>query len=205
MEGEVVAKLTDFNSQDLANTLWSVSIFCYELSFFDDFHSRLAEFHCYDFSPAGLSQLYQAHMVAETFQWPFVLPTGLLEAAKQHQMRASEIVRTSHFQRQVHTELVKMDYSAELEYRTPDGMFSLDIRVVHGEDDLAVEADGPSHFAINKQVQLGHTKLRNVMLEARGYTVVSIPYYEWDSLASTIERQSYLCAKLTGAQGKATR
>jgi hypothetical protein len=64
---------------------------------------------------------------------------------------------------------------------------------------LAVEADGPSHFRwpdSSDRGLMGSTLFRNRALSARGYTVVSVPYYEWDKLRSQQEKQQWLMAAI---------
>ncbi len=48
----------------------------------------------------------------------------------------------------------------------------------------ALEFDGPSHwhFTRNTLEPLGHTRLRDRLLSAMGWHVVSIPFFEWDCI-----------------------
>jgi RAP domain len=55
-----------------------------------------------------------------------------------------------------------------------------------------IEVDPPSHFSTNSHRPLGRTVGRRCMLEARGYTVRSIAYYEWATLESDALQQAYL-------------
>jgi hypothetical protein len=66
---------------------------------------------------------------------------------------------------------------AASEQATDDGLFSIDIAVQLPDGSrLAVEVDGPSHFLSNSPGRIdGATLLRNRMLEARGWRVVSVP------------------------------
>ena len=75
---------------------------------------------------------------------------------------------------------------------------------------IAVEFDGPHHFSVmattgeelsqiengNKIIPrvLGHTVLKYKMLKKKGWTVIRIPYYEWDKIPhwASMERQRYL-------------
>lgn len=64
---------------------------------------------------------------------------------------------------------------------------------------VALEFDGPSHFCSNDPRRpLGHTLLKRRLLAARGFHVVSVPYFDWDAIPfwSTMERQRYLQRKL---------
>mmetsp|Transcript_10831 Transcript_10831/g.26193 ORF Transcript_10831/g.26193 Transcript_10831/m.26193 type:complete len:922 (+) Transcript_10831:84-2849(+) len=78
------------------------------------------------------------------------------------------------------------------------------------EDNLsvAVEFDGPNHFAREKIGEdgrmlaqpraLGHSVLKYRLLKKQGWTVVRIPYYEFDKIPfwASMERQRYLQRKL---------
>ena len=48
---------------------------------------------------------------------------------------------------------MRMDVQHDTEARTQDGMFSIDIMLSQAQ--LAVEVDGPTHFASNTQRPLG--------------------------------------------------
>ena len=47
---------------------------------------------------------------------------------------------------------------------------------------IALEADGPSHFAANTLAPGGAMLARNRLLVARGWAVISVPYYVWAEL-----------------------
>jgi very-short-patch-repair endonuclease len=75
---------------------------------------------------------------------------------------------------------------------------------------VAVEFDGPYHFTVMAstgdelaQIEngakirprvLGHTALKYKMLKKKGWTVIRLPYYEWDKIPhwASMERQRYL-------------
>jgi hypothetical protein len=84
---------------------------------------------------------------------------------------------------------------------------------IDGEDhvSVAVEFDGPNHFTrvrTDSQVPgaprpppprtLGHTVLKYRLLKKQGWTVVRVPYYEFDKIPfwASMERQRYLQRKL---------
>ncbi len=47
-----------------------------------------------------------------------------------------------------------------------------------------IEVDGPPAFSANQRLPLGRTVARKCMLEAKGYNVRSIPFYQWAALSS---------------------
>ncbi len=76
-----------------------------------------------------------------------------------------------------------------------------------GEDNVsvAVEFDGPNHFtrigndaSMEPPRALGHTVLKYRLLKKQGWTVVRVPYYEFDKIPfwASMERQRYLQRKL---------
>lgn len=46
---------------------------------------------------------------------------------------------------------------------------------------FAIEVDGPHHFTVNTHDPLGETLARRKQLEARGWTVISIPFFDWNN------------------------
>jgi hypothetical protein len=64
---------------------------------------------------------------------------------------------------------------------------------------VAIEADRPTHFIQPGNAVDGRTQCRNRALAARGYAVLSIPYWEWQQLRGADSMQQYLLAKLQAA------
>ncbi len=103
------------------------------------------------------------------------------------------------------------------ERQTEDGLFSMDIGVEMPSASssqgssvrLAIEVDGPHHFMSNKpRLATGETLLRNVLLEARGWRVVSVPlgpHAPWDGLRNAEERASYLQGLIDDSRRSASR
>jgi len=75
-----------------------------------------------------------------------------------------------------------------------------------GQVSVAVEFDGPNHFTrekdshdkANQPRALGHTVLKYRLLKKQGWSVVRVPYYEFDRIPfwASMERQRYLQRKL---------
>ena len=67
------------------------------------------------------------------------------------------------------------------EQLTEDGLFSMDIGLqLPGGLKLALEVDGPQHFMANcRDEASGETRLRRLLVEARGWKVVSLPVQQW--------------------------
>ena len=90
---------------------------------------------------------------------------------------------------------------AALEQRTQDGLLGIDIAItLPSGEKLAFEVDGPTHFlhplpsseGRPSLLYNGNTLLRNRLLEARGWRLISIPAVEWDRLKAREARADYL-------------
>jgi hypothetical protein len=58
--------------------------------------------------------------------------------------------------------------------------YSVDLALV--ESKIALEIEGPTHFACHTDVLLGHTVLKQSLLSASGWTVIPLTYQEWEEL-----------------------
>jgi hypothetical protein len=105
-------------------------------------------------------------------------------------------------QRQVYRALQQLpgwQVPPQQEVSTRDCNFSIDIAAVTAAGvSLAVEVDGPTHFVSPGNMVNGGTQYRKRALTARGYTVVSIPGFEWQQLKGAEQWQQYLQDKLKG-------
>jgi very-short-patch-repair endonuclease len=110
----------------------------------------------------------------------------MLQVAVQAYREALRKVTVSNGQREVGESLRRLGISHELEYTTADGLFSIDLAITDRR--IALEFDGPSHFTTNTLEPLGHTRLRDRLLSAMGWHVVSIPFFDWDRLHNRPEQ-----------------
>ena len=62
----------------------------------------------------------------------------------------------------------------------------------------AVEVDGPAHFLGDGRTPSGNTLLKRRQLGQLGYTVVPVPFWEWDALRDEEAKRRYLEEKLNG-------
>ena len=86
-----------------------------------------------------------------------------------------------------------MGFNPIMEYRTADGLFSMDMVILYKGHRIAVEVDGPSHFSANTpHFPTGHTLLRNRFLAHRGYLPLSIPLYEFSRVKAPAARRSFV-------------
>ena len=61
---------------------------------------------------------------------------------------------------------------------------------------LAIEVDGPSHFYVNSTKYTAYTKLKHRILTKMGYQVLHIPYFEWNKLTTSQDKEQYVMEKL---------
>ncbi|KAK9816979.1 hypothetical protein WJX72_007755 [[Myrmecia] bisecta] len=149
-----------------------------------------------------LSSLHQALRICQLVyageDCSDVLPTGI-QARIGHWLavHADKVAKPSKFQMQVARAVKNMGImNANVEFKTQDGGFSIDIAVTTDGAKLAIEADGPTHFTSNAPHEpLGHTITRNALLSAQGWQVVSIPFFEWDHKVG-VELDVYLRDKI---------
>ena len=84
--------------------------------------------------------------------------------------------------------LMRLGRQHENEGLTEDGLFRVDCLIADGQ--IALEVDGPQHFV--ERVPNGGMLLRNRLLEARGFRVISVPFFEWNALGTDKNKQEYL-------------
>ena len=96
-----------------------------------------------------------------------------------HTAFVSEEGRQSGLQRQVRAALESLGLRPEEEVRLEED-YSLDFVAEWRGEWLAVEVDGPSHFAGREPT--GATPLKRRQLRHLGWRLVSVPYLEWEEL-----------------------
>jgi very-short-patch-repair endonuclease len=177
------------NAQDVANIIWGLATLgwqaCSEVAFvLQQLVEALVdggECGSVQLSTVDLSQLLQAHLASQYLGLGLItLPSSMLQVAVQACREQAQRMTVSNGQREVGESLCRLGISNELEYTTADGLFSIDLAITDRR--IAMEFDGPSHFATNTLEPLGHTRLRDRLLSAMGWHVVSIPFFDWDRL-----------------------
>ena len=195
LEAAAVRVAPSMNAQDVANTIWGLATLGWQavLEVAAVFQQRLEALLAggasgpMQLGAATLSQLLQAHLASQYLGLRLIhLPTSVLQVALQAHMEATRKVTVSNSQREVGESLRRLGISHELEYTTADGLFSIDLAITDRR--IALEFDGPSHFTTNTLEPLGHTRLRDRLLSAIGWHVVSIPFFDWDRLHNRPEQ-----------------
>ena len=115
-----------------------------------------------------------------------------------------QTAHTSQLQRDVAAALLSAASEVEIEeeFRDARSGYSIDVlarrRSAAGITEWAVEVDGPTHFLRDGRTPSGSTLLKRKQLGQLGYTVVPVPFWEWDALTGEKERRRYLEDKLRG-------
>jgi very-short-patch-repair endonuclease len=195
LEGAAVRVAPSMNAQDVANIVWGLATLGWQASSETAaVFQQLVDASNHERWPVQtvhLSQLLQAHLASQFLGLELItLPASMLQVAAQAYREDARKVTVSNGQREVGESLRRLGISHELEYITADGLFSIDLAILDRR--IALEFDGPSHFTTNTLEPLGHTRLRERLLSAMGWHVVSIPFFEWDRLHQTEQRDAYV-------------
>ena len=212
-----------FTAQGFSNLCWAVAVLDLQQCVPEVLQLARAASQQWDRGVAaeGLQQLHQAHLWLLDAGLPATPGqqglAGCLTAQQLQECRASweqslddetAVADASQLQRSVLSALQRLPASTwqqapAMEQRTADGAFSIDIAAVTAAgQQLAIEVDGPSHFVRPGRALNGPTQARNRALEARGYRVLIVPWWEWDALEGDKQRQqAYLVELLQRAGG----
>lgn len=149
-----------------------------------------------------LNQIHQAIVSVDALGGPeasglVALPASLVAAAEAAWTAQRRPPVTSWYQRDVASILSYMGAKHEEEATCAGYRVDLlipDARALLGEAlPVAVEVDGPSHFARNDpSVALGQTRLKHRQLRALGFAVLSVPVADWEYLETSEEKVEYL-------------
>ena len=77
-----------------------------------------------------------------------------------------------------------------------DAILKVESGVDISNNPVAIEVDGPSHFYVNSNEYTAYSKLKRRILTRMGFRVVNIPYFEWNKLKSTKEKEGYILRKV---------
>jgi hypothetical protein len=192
------------NAQDVVNAVWALATLGWQANaeMASCFQAQVEALFCnsslVQLPTKELAQLLQAHLASQFLGLGLLtLPFPTLQVALKAYRELAREVTVSTGQREVGESLRRLGVSHELEYVTADGLFSIDLAIVDRR--IALEFDGPSHFTTNTLEPLGHTRLRDRLLRAMGWHVVSIPFFEWDTLHHPEQMDAYVKRRLLQA------
>jgi hypothetical protein len=207
-------------SQDLCNLVWSVAVadqrqlaaaaveHCKRAAAAEVWGSTVPESH---------RQLHQVHLWLLDGQLDKGGLAGALSAEQLQQCEEAWEGGLQETAQKRRTEIERRVFAAaqrlptltgcRQEALTDDGAFSVDVAAKHAASGrlLAIEADGPTHFLQPGMRPTGDTLARNRALAARGYIVVSVPYWEWDKVRGDAEaEESHLARAVEAAVSRCT-
>lgn len=73
----------------------------------------------------------------------------------------------------------------------------------HAGQRIAIEADGPHHFTANGVQPLGEMRARYRLLDARGWSVLSVPLLVWKAHSDDAAHRTFLQEVCMHASGTA--
>ncbi len=204
LEGAAVRVAPSMNVEHVTVTLWALAALGWRSSSktAECFQRRVDEMfldgRLTRLSTPALSQLAQAHLATQLLGLGLVtLPSSSLMVALEAYREKAREVTVSSGQREIGRSLRRLGVPHELEHLTEDGLFSIDAAIVDRR--IALEFDGPSHFTTNTLEPLGDTRLRDRLLTAMGWRVVSIPFFEWKRLHCVEQKDAYVEQRLSQA------
>lgn len=209
-----VSMQSGWDAWGLANLCWAAAVLDMQHNSSQVLQSaRACSAACGRMQTTGHQQLYQVHRWLQQSRAPEGISTVLTAEQLQQcrdswrqQFRREAAARGSLMQKEVFSYLQQLPTSSwqqppVMEQLTDDGDASIDIGAVTASGArLAIEVDGPSHFLQPGNRLDGPTQARNRMLGALGYTVVSLPHFEWEPLQTKKQKQQYLLGKIRAAE-----
>jgi hypothetical protein len=201
IRAEALGRIGEFTGQQLAMFAWSLAVFdLLDRGTLRGVCSAICDLE-EELQPEGLQSLFQATMAAgaDSEAEP-LLPPKILASARSCWLTSVEETRQSCTQLSVQSAMLRMGLACVPEWRTPDGLFAVDVLVMLPDGtEVAVEVDGPTHFTVTEpRRELGATLLRRRLLAARlRGPSASVPYFEWDQVCGDHRREEdYLREKL---------
>jgi hypothetical protein len=226
MQRRVTATAGEFKSQAVANVLWALTVMG-EIGLdgtLDVIIDRLAARVLEVRDQLTLEAKLQLHQWLLSCELGVVsgdsLPSGVARVKQEMgeeclQAFSSQVTHDSQLQREVVAVLRRSvsDVEIEEEHRDARSGYSIDVVVRRGSaagitggveppekpaGDWAVEVDGPFHFLGDGRTPRGSTLLKRKQLGQLGYTVVAVPFLDWNMLSGDEAKRRYLSDKLKG-------
>jgi very-short-patch-repair endonuclease/precorrin-6B methylase 2 len=203
MSSEAVAKAKAFNPQNIANLLWALATSGVSPDAML-VRTTLGEISA-DVNSEHTRQLHQFFLFNSLSPHP--ADVSLLADFAAHCKAAfvahsSSSASPSALQKDVARALRKLVDEEVLEEQVlEDSGYSVDMRLVGTR--VIVEVDGPSHYLQregNERVMDGSTKFKVRTLRQLGWTVLQVPYFEWNPLKTQKDQAEFLSALLASAE-----
>jgi very-short-patch-repair endonuclease len=203
MSLEAVAKAKDFDPQNIANLLWALATSGVSMDA-TLARSILGELSA-GMDPEGNRQLHQFFLFNSLSPHPVDVSLWTAFAAQckaAFVAYSSSSVSPSALQKDVARALRRLVAEKVLEEQVlEDSGYSVDMRLVGTR--IVVEVDGPYHYLQGRDGEFvvdGSTQFKARILKQLGWTVLQVPYFEWDTLKTPKDQDEYLSALLVSAE-----
>ena len=215
MQTRVTATAGEFNPQHVANVLWALAVMGEAtgeslVALIDLLAARVLEIRD-QLNPEVRSQLHQWLLVCELDLVPGTSLSSAVALVKQEaggeflQAFSGQATGESQLQKDVAAALKEAVSKSEIQkqFRDPRSGHSIDILVRQQKaagstewEEWFVEVDGPTRFLSDGRTPSGSTLLKRKQLVQLGYTVVAVPFWEWEALTDDEAKKQYLADKL---------
>jgi hypothetical protein len=197
---QAAPRLASFQPQAMANLAWAFAVADEAdagAALFGEAFGRRCDALAARFKPAELTQL---HLWMLWQQGECGRTLGLPEAQLRKRCRdqfVAMLSRPSALQQHVGLGLADLGMRPRAEVTLPQG-YSVDFVVEWRGHEVAIEVDGPSHFAATSALSTpdqqtaptSATLLKRRQLRRFGWRLASIPYWEWDALGGDRGRRT---------------
>jgi len=197
---EVVERqLRGFKSRDLSNMVWAFTTAnIYHVQLFEEIKLVFSQFPVE--KKMNKKVLSSLHLCMVWLRLEYHVPDDELpfpDSMRCECKKAMEdsSIHVSRLQRNVGAILAEVCPGFEEEFKDEHTSYSIDL-ALHSSL-IAIEVDGPSHFISSSTEKSdktlnGSTLLKQRLLAAAGWKVISIPYFEWNALSDQLEKKEYL-------------
>ena len=195
LANEVRPYSPNFNSQSVVKTIWALAVLQhYDEAFTISLLHEAAEVRC-DLAPKNLVLLFESLLILKArglLTSDNVLESAypqLWEKCRHAWLDLVRMPRSTRSSRQVQLRVLALVrelpgcYGAVSGQLTEDGLFSVEVALplpARGAQ-FAIQINGPAHFRRDGSLTTSN-EMRNLLLEARGWTVINIPRVKWEGL-----------------------
>ena len=181
-----------FNSKSVVKTNWALAALRhYDEAFTVSLLHEAAEVRC-DLTPKNLVQLFESLLILKArglLASNNVLESSYPQLWEKCRQAWLDLVRFPRSSRQAQLRVLALVrelpgcYGAVSGQLTEDGLFSIEVALplpARGAQ-FAIEINGPAHFRRDGSLTTSN-EMRNLLLKARGWTVINIPRVKWEGL-----------------------
>ncbi|KAK9811917.1 hypothetical protein WJX72_012371 [[Myrmecia] bisecta] len=190
------------DAQLIATVCWSLAIFGeLEHSLYSTMLQYVQRMVPGDFGDARtLRNLYQAHLLAcaTGAAQPDALPTAFRQQGRSLWVEAMNDTSTSSdLHNDIAHTLYRIGLPATIGADINEGLFKMDIMLRHPQGNkVAIEVLGPAKLTRNTHQMTARVLYRNRSLKALGFTVLTVPWDEWNALGRDDDAQEEYLIRL---------